>query len=66
MQLHPSSSLKYLDHSPEFVVYEQLMKTNKDYILNVTPVEREWVEEHVERGLVSNLTSKGVYCHKST
>ena len=60
VQLHPSSSLKYLDQPPQFVVYEQLMKTTKDYIVNITPVEGEWVEEYALRGILPNLTFEGL------
>ena len=40
--LHPSTSL---NHAPEWVIYDEFVLTNKQYVRTVTDVEGEWLLE---------------------
>jgi len=51
-QLHPSSALKFLGQPPKFIVFEQLLKTSRDFVINATPVEKEWLQEMISEGTV--------------
>ncbi|XP_071038173.1 uncharacterized protein [Parasteatoda tepidariorum] len=56
--IHPSSSLKYLRTvPPKFLVYTVFMETSKNYILDVTPLKEETVNEAFLKGnyTVENL-----------
>ena len=52
-QLHPSSALKFLGETPQFIVFEQQLKTSRDFVINATPVEETWLHE-----LISERTVK--------
>lgn len=41
--LHPSSALYGLGHTPDYVVYHELVSTAKEYMQCVTAVEPEWL-----------------------
>ena len=43
--LHPTSSLYGLGHTPDYVVYHELIYTTKEYMQCVTAVEGEWLAE---------------------
>ncbi|KAL3643182.1 hypothetical protein CASFOL_013997 [Castilleja foliolosa] len=43
--LHPSSALYGLDDRPEFVVYNELILTSKEYMQCATSVEPQWLAE---------------------
>ncbi|KAK6190736.1 hypothetical protein SNE40_002534 [Patella caerulea] len=43
--LHPSSVLKTLNNTSEWVVYTNILQTSKYFITTVTPVKEEWVLE---------------------
>lgn len=43
--LHPTSALFSAGHTPEFVVYHEVVLTSKEYLQNVTSVEPEWLAE---------------------
>ncbi|XP_071093269.1 uncharacterized protein [Haliotis cracherodii] len=47
---HPSSVLNSLNLVPEWLVFEQSMKTSKDFITGLTPVNESWVVEAIESG----------------
>ncbi|XP_046557433.1 LOW QUALITY PROTEIN: ATP-dependent RNA helicase DEAH12, chloroplastic-like [Haliotis rubra] len=47
---HPSSVLYPLNLVPEWLVFEQSMKTSKDFITGLTPVDEAWVVEAIESG----------------
>ncbi|XP_067685396.1 uncharacterized protein [Haliotis asinina] len=47
---HPSSVLNPLNLVPEWLVFEQSMKTSKDFITGLTPVDESWVVEAIESG----------------
>ncbi|XP_046557387.1 LOW QUALITY PROTEIN: ATP-dependent RNA helicase DEAH12, chloroplastic-like [Haliotis rubra] len=47
---HPSSVLYPLNLVPEWLVFEQSMKTSKDFITGLTPVDESWVVEAIESG----------------
>ena len=54
--LHPSSALKVLNFNPRFAVYGQVLKTSREFLLNVTPVDEEWLEDVIrESGLAIDL-----------
>ena len=54
VQLHPSSALKYLGATPQFIVFEQLLKTSRDFAINATPVEESWLREMISKGDVNH------------
>ena len=43
--LHPSSALYGLGHTPEYIVYHELVMTSKEYMQCVTAVEPHWLAE---------------------
>ncbi|EJD76414.1 ATP-dependent RNA helicase DHX8 [Loa loa] len=43
--IHPSSALKYNDITPEFIVYECLVHTSNDFVLNVCTADPSWLHE---------------------
>ena len=43
--LHPSSALYGLGYTPDYVVYHELVMTNKEYMRSVTAVEGEWLAD---------------------
>ena len=43
--LHPTSALYGLGHTPEYIVYHEVIKTTKEYMQCVTAVTPEWLEE---------------------
>ena len=51
-QLHPSSALKFLGSTPQFIVFEQLLKTSRDFVINATPVKEEWLLEMISEGTI--------------
>ena len=50
VQVHPSSALKYLGATPQFIVFDQLLKTSRDFVVNVTTVEETWLREMISTG----------------
>ncbi|XP_044175028.1 ATP-dependent RNA helicase DEAH12, chloroplastic-like [Acropora millepora] len=53
VQIHPSSALNFLGATPQFVVFEQLLKTSRDFAINTTPIEESWLCEMISVGRVS-------------
>nr|KAG5698411.1 hypothetical protein BaRGS_006606 [Batillaria attramentaria] len=45
VHIHPSSALNALAIIPEWVVYGEIMKTSRDFITGITPVEDSWLQE---------------------
>lgn len=45
LQIHPSSSLKYNDVTPEVIVYECAIHTSNDFVLNVCAADPSWLHE---------------------
>ncbi|CBZ52892.1 hypothetical protein NCLIV_026800 [Neospora caninum Liverpool] len=43
--LHPTSSLYGAGHTPDYVVYHEVILTTKEYMRNVTSVEASWLAE---------------------
>merc|ERR1712187_251204 len=43
--LHPLSVLYHLGYTPEYVVYHELVMTNKGYIQIVSAIEPEWLAD---------------------
>ncbi len=43
--LHPSSALYGMGYTPDYVVYNELTMTTKEYMQNVTSVNGEWLAE---------------------
>merc|ERR1712100_826420 len=44
--LHPTSALCGYSYTPDYVVYQELVMTNKEYMQCVTAVECEWLPKH--------------------
>jgi ATP-dependent RNA helicase DHX8/PRP22 len=45
-RIHPSSVLSSLGDQPEWVLYQQLKRTNDQvFLLNITPIKYEWLAE---------------------
>lgn len=47
VKIHPSSAIKFMGEYPTFVVYEKILKTSQDFIINVTPIEEQWLRETI-------------------
>ncbi|KAK7485411.1 hypothetical protein BaRGS_00023359 [Batillaria attramentaria] len=45
VHFHPSSAMNALASFPEWVVYHQLMKTSRDFITGITPVDGNWLAD---------------------
>ena len=43
--LHPTSALYGLGHTPEYIVYHEVVKTTKEYMQCVTAMDPEWLGE---------------------
>jgi pre-mRNA-splicing factor ATP-dependent RNA helicase DHX38/PRP16 len=43
--LHPSSAVYSLGYTPDYVIYHELIMTNKEYMSTVTVIEPEWLVE---------------------
>ena len=50
LHIHPSSALNYIDESPRWVVYEQVLTTSRPFLLNATYVDESWVIERLADG----------------
>lgn len=50
VELHPSCALLPLGRQPEWLVFEQVMRTSRDFAMQVTPVEEEAVVQAVQDG----------------
>lgn len=53
--LFPSSALPSLGLQPEWIVIEQVLKINREYGVNATPVPVEWIEEGLEEGWLKSF-----------
>ncbi|XP_050410846.2 uncharacterized protein LOC126825303 [Patella vulgata] len=45
VSLHPSSALKALNDSSEWLVFGNFLRTSRDFITTVTPIREEWITE---------------------
>ena len=45
VQLHPSGALNFTGNYPQWIVFEQLTTTSRDFIMCITTVEEEWILE---------------------
>eukprot|EP00466_Bigelowiella_natans_P001567 jgi/Bigna1/49652/estExt_Genewise1.C_530063 len=43
--LHPTSALYGLGHTPDYVVYHELVMTSKEYMRTVTSIDGKWLPE---------------------
>ena len=43
--LHPSSALYGLGYTPDYVVYHEVVMTSKEFMMQVTAVEPQWLAE---------------------
>ncbi|PFX23412.1 putative uncharacterized protein, chloroplastic [Stylophora pistillata] len=50
VQVHPSSALKFIGATPQFIVFDQLLKTSREFVVNITPVEETWLREMISTG----------------
>ena len=48
--IFPGSSLKQLNSTPKYVLYEKTLKTSQQFLTQVMDVKQEWVEEAVKLG----------------
>jgi ATP-dependent RNA helicase DHX8/PRP22 len=44
-RIHPSSVLSSLGDQPEWVLYQQIKRTNEVFLINITPIRYEWLAE---------------------
>ncbi len=44
-KIHPSSSLFQLGYIPDYIVYNEIILTSKEYIHMATAVEAQWLAE---------------------
>ena len=51
VHFHPSSTLSSLGSYPQWVVYDQLLQTSRDFITGITPVDDAWLEEMSKESL---------------
>ena len=51
--IFPGSALPSLNEVPQFLVFEKTLKTSQRFLLQVTPVKEEWVEEAVAAKRIS-------------
>ena len=49
VHLFPASSLKSLGLQPDWLVFEQVLKTSRHFAINVTTVSHEWILEALEK-----------------
>ncbi|KXN70896.1 P-loop containing nucleoside triphosphate hydrolase protein [Conidiobolus coronatus NRRL 28638] len=45
-QLHPTSALYGMGFTPDYIVYNELVMTSKEYMQCVTAIEPEWLSEY--------------------
>ena len=50
----PGSSLVQCNVVPQYLVYEKMLKTTQQYLLQVVAVENEWIEEAKLKGILSD------------
>lgn len=43
--IHPSSAIYSLGYTPDYVIYNELIMTNKEYMSCITSIEPEWLVE---------------------
>ena len=51
VHFHPSSTLSSLGSYPQWVVYDQLVQTSRDFITGITPVDDAWLREMSKESL---------------
>ncbi|XP_041349616.1 LOW QUALITY PROTEIN: pre-mRNA-splicing factor ATP-dependent RNA helicase DEAH10-like [Gigantopelta aegis] len=65
VHIHPSSVLNSLGLVPQWVVFEQVLKTSKDFVTGLTPVEDSLVHEAAQNGTlrydIEVMKNKQVY-----
>ncbi|OWF42278.1 hypothetical protein KP79_PYT16455 [Mizuhopecten yessoensis] len=50
IEVHPTSALMSLASHPDWVVFDQVMRTSKDFAMNITPISEEMVIKGIEEG----------------
>lgn len=53
VEVHPSSALVSLASQPEWIVFDQVMRTSKDFAMNITIVNEEMVKQGIEDGILN-------------
>lgn len=68
VQFHPSSSIYALGYQPNWAVFNRVLKTSADFIMEVTPVSQELIDEAVKENKITfdetylkNMKVKNVY-----
>ncbi|XP_035685761.1 ATP-dependent RNA helicase DEAH11, chloroplastic-like [Branchiostoma floridae] len=49
VHIHPSSALRHLGAQHKWVVFDEILRTSRDFIINVTPVDVEWLGDVASR-----------------
>lgn len=49
-EIFPGSPLKQLSSTPQYVIYEKILKTSRQFLTQVMCVEKEWVDEAIQSG----------------
>ncbi|XP_078618515.1 uncharacterized protein LOC144886044 [Branchiostoma floridae x Branchiostoma japonicum] len=49
VHIHPSSALTHLGVQHKWVVFDEILRTSRDFIINVTPVDVEWLADVASR-----------------
>ncbi|PVD31684.1 hypothetical protein C0Q70_07102 [Pomacea canaliculata] len=73
VHVHPSSCMNVLAMSPEWVVYNQVLKTSRDFITGLTVVEESWLYdddnslgfevEEIRKKKVTNIFTQAAGSH---
>ena len=64
--IFPGSSLKKLNSTPKYVLYERTLKTSQQFITQVMDVKQSWVEEAVKCGRLSQDPAERFRSHMVT
>ncbi|XP_063404918.1 uncharacterized protein LOC134688289 [Mytilus trossulus] len=53
VQIFPASSLKTLGLQPDWIVIERVLKTSRDFAINITPVKDSWLQKALADDLLN-------------
>lgn len=49
-EIFPGSPLKQLSSTPQYVIYEKILKTSRQFLTQVMCIKKEWVDEAIQSG----------------
>ncbi|XP_021370464.1 ATP-dependent RNA helicase DEAH12, chloroplastic-like isoform X2 [Mizuhopecten yessoensis] len=52
VEIHPSSALMSLASQPEWIVYDQVMRTSRDFAMAITPISEDIVKRGIKEGVL--------------